>query len=98
MGTVVSLSSAPDCPPKLNYQSIFLIDEEGADVLPGGKYLSVTYRGAYSQSISWGQRLLQCAHTKGYEIVGDFLEILWVDIHTTSEEKEFITELQLPVS
>ena len=81
----------------LSYQSVFLIDEEGEDILAGGHYLCVTYRGDYKQSSYWGQELIQYAHTHNFKVLGNLLEILWIDIHTTSDESEYITQLQLPI-
>lgn len=82
----------------LSYQSVFLIDEEGSDLIDGGDYLCVTYRGNYEQSAYWGQQLAQYAHAHKFKIRGDLLEILWIDIHTTSDESEYITQLQLPIA
>lgn len=96
MGTVISLSSLLE-KNALSYQSVFLIDEQGENEIPGGNYLCVTYRGNYSQSIDWGQKLIHYAKTHNLSITGDFLELLWIDIHTSSNEEEHITQLQLPV-
>lgn len=96
IGTVVSLHSHSD-KDTLSYQSVFLIDEEGPDVIEGGNYLCVTYHGNYKQSSYWGAQLTKYAHQHHFRILGDMLEILWIDIHTTSDESEYITQLQLPV-
>lgn len=97
IGTVVSLSSLLT-KQTLSYESVFLIDEEGEDLIQGGNYLCVTYRGNYNQSAYWGQRLIQYAHSHNFKILGNLLEILWIDIHTTSDESEYITQLQLPIA
>ncbi len=96
IGTVISLSMLLE-KKKLSYQSVFLIDEEGSDVIDGGNYLCVTYRGNYRQSAYWGQQLTQYAHAHNFTVLGNLLEILWIDIHTTSDETEYITQLQLPI-
>lgn len=97
IGTVVSLSSLLN-KQALSYESVFLIDEEGEDLIQGGNYLCVTYRGSYDQSAYWGQQLIQYAHSHNFKILGNLLEILWIDIHTTSDESEYITQLQLPIA
>ena len=97
MGTMISLPSLLK-KKTLSYQSVFLIDEEGSDLIDGGDYLCVTYRGNYEQSAYWGQQLAQYAHAHKFKIRGDLLEILWIDIHTTSDESEYITQLQLPIA
>ncbi len=96
IGTTISLPTLLN-EKKLSYQSVFIIDEEGADIIEGGNYLCVTYRGNYKQSAYWGQQLTQYAHTHNLTILDNLLEILWIDIHTTSDESEYITQLQLPI-
>lgn len=96
IGTIVSLPALLN-KETLSYQSVFLIDDEGSDIIDGGDYLCVTYRGSYEKSAYWGQQLTQYAHTHNFTIHGNLLEILWIDIHTTSNESEYITQLQLPI-
>ena len=96
IGTVISRSALLN-KKALSYQSVFLIDEQGLEVMPGGDYLCVTYQGNYSQSIDWGLKLEDYAKQHHLTPAGDLLELLWVDIHTTSDETEYITQLQLPV-
>ena len=75
-------------------QSVFLIDEEGEDILAGGHYLlRHLSRGIIKQSSYWGQELIQYAHTHNFKVLGNLLEILWIDIHTTSDESEYITTI-----
>ncbi len=96
IGTMISLPSLLN-KKRLSYQSVFVIDEEGSDIIDGGDYLCVTYRGNYKQSAYWGQQLTEYAHSHNFTVLGSLLEILWIDIHTTSDEAEYITQLQLPV-
>lgn len=96
IGTVISLSSLLE-KEALSYQSVFMIDEQGDHCIPGGDYLCVTYRGSYSQSICWGKKLADYASTHNLTAAGELLELLWVDIHTSSKEEEYVTQLQLPV-
>lgn len=96
IGTVISRNELEQSG-KLKYQWVFLIDEKGETLLPGGDYLSVSYEGDYSQSAFWAAKLLEYAKNHGFQPVGDILELLCIDIHTTSKVDEQITELQLPV-
>lgn len=96
MGTVIALPSLLE-KKEISYQSVFLIDEQGENCILGGDYLCVTYRGSYAQSIEWGQKLITYAQNHNMTVAGDLLELLWLDIHTSSDESEFITQLQLPV-
>ncbi len=96
IGTLVS-RSAVERTGKLQYEAVFLMDESGAGLLPGGTYLTVSYQGPYEQSAYWAQQLLAYAKENDWTPVGDILEVLWVDIHTTECVDERITELQLRV-
>ena len=96
IGTRISLSALQD-KKVLSYQSVFLIDEQGENFIPGGDYLCVTYRGSYSQSTQWGLKLAEYAKKHHLTVHGELLELLWVDIHISSDETEHITQLQLPV-
>ena len=81
-----------------HYKAVFAIDEGGDSQLPAGTYLSVCYGGGYGNSGKWMEKLRNFAQRKGYILTGDFLELLWIDNHTTQNEREFITQLQVPVS
>ncbi len=96
IGTLVSRKIAEQTG-KLQYEAVFLMDEGGTGVLPGGTYLTVSYQGPYAQSEIWVRRLLDYAKDNGWAPVGDILEVLWVDIHTSERVEEHITELQLRV-
>lgn len=96
IGTVISLQEATEHNP-LKYQSVFLIDENGDASLPAGKYLSLRYSGAYSQCPERVKQLLDYAQAQHLKPLGNILEILWIDNHTTSDIQEQITELQLLV-
>lgn len=95
-GSVISMDSVKDGGEPM-YHSAFLIEESGDHVLPGGKYLSVTYHGAYTQSREWIARLLNYAKQEKLPLSDEILEILWIDIHTTRQVEEYTTELQIRV-
>lgn len=96
LGTAISLSEARATGDIL-YRGVFVIDQGGKDVLPEGNYLTVTYRGDYEKSRLWAGRLLQYADRRGIRLEGDLLEILLVDIHTSQNVQEQITQLQVRV-
>lgn len=96
IGTIISLKEAKE-KEKLKYQSVFIIDEKGKNFLKEGNYLSVSYKGEYNQSAKWIKKLLSYAEKKGLNPSGDILEILWIDIHSSENVNEHITELQIPV-
>ena len=96
IGTIVSLYDMKTSG-KLKYKSAFIIDENGKELLKGGKYLTVCYKGDYNNSAFWAKELLNYCKENRLTPLGNFLEILWIDIHTTENTDEHITELQLPV-
>lgn len=79
------------------YSGVFMIDEEGDTVIPGGDYLTLCYRGNCEQNYDFLPELLRFAGENGYHMVSDVYEILWVDIHVSGKVKEHITELQFRV-
>lgn len=96
IGTAISLREAQTTG-KVRYQAVFVIDEKGEELLPGGTYLSVSYRGDYSKSREWVEKLLDYAGSHGLVLKSDLLEILWIDIHTSENVREHVTELQVRV-
>ena len=77
------------------YTSAFLINENGPREIPGGRYLSVIYRGGYHQTPAFAARMMKFAGERNLRILLPFLELLWADVHETSREEEFATELQV---
>ncbi len=96
IGTIINREEAKRTG-KLRYQAVFLMDEHGDQTLPSGTYLSVSYQGRYEQSALWAQRLLDYAAAHGLHPTGELLEVLWIDIHTSEDVAEHITELQIRV-
>lgn len=82
---------------KLQYKAAFILDPKGTEALPEGDYLTVSYSGQYSKTSYWLQQLLVYAQKHELEPQGDFLELLWIEIHTTADLEERVTELQLLV-
>lgn len=65
--------------------------------LPAGKYLSVTYQGSLKQTKQLMPGLFKYAEKNGFIITGDPIELCHIDSYETSEEAEFVIELELPV-
>lgn len=79
------------------YSGVFIIDQEGDTVIPGGDYLTLSYRGDCEQNYHFLPKLLNYAKEKEYGMVSDVYELLWVDIHVSERVEEHITELQFRV-
>lgn len=80
------------------YSGAFLLTPEGDQDLPAGTYLTVRYRGNYGQTAQYVPMLFRYAAQQGYHPAGDILELLCIDIHTSADPEEFVTELQLRVT
>ena len=94
IGTVISLEKARKSG-KVYYESVFVGDDQGEKTLPGGTYLSVSYRGDYEKSKDWVKKILAYAEKQGLTLKGNFLELLWIDIHTSADVQEHVTQLQI---
>ncbi|MEK3882009.1 MerR family transcriptional regulator [Paenibacillus sp. PL2-23] len=83
------------------YHSVFFLMEKGTKewdfMLPAGQYLSLYYRGDYSQSSEKIQQVLSYAQEKGLPTVGEPFEIYEVDNRDTIRSEEFLTEIQIRV-
>lgn len=79
---------------------IVFLDDDSLDYnfeIPEGEYLTCTYKGSYENNKVYLTRLYEYAETNNLKIVGEPMEIYKVDISETSEEDEFITQLQVLV-
>ncbi|MDY5986410.1 MerR family transcriptional regulator [Sporofaciens sp. SGI.106] len=94
IGSVIPLESAKQglC---RHYTDVFIIDKDGRDTIPGGIYLTVSYRGDCAQNAEYIPALFRYADEQGLTPEGPVLELLWTDIHQTDEEEEHVTELQV---
>lgn len=96
IGSVIALKDAQNKFYR-KYCSVFLIDKKGNQVLEAGYYLTVSYAGSCEQNTLYIPRLFSYAKEHSLKLTGDILELLWVDIHTSDNMKEHITELQVQV-
>lgn len=94
IGSVIPLESAVEGRCR-HYTDVFIIDKDGPDTIPGGTYLTVSYRGDCAQNADYIPAMLAYAREKGLTPKGPFLELLLADIHQTDKEGEHITELQI---
>lgn len=79
------------------YSGTFLLEGSGDEVLVGGSYLSLIFKGPYSQSKDYYQMLKRYIREKNLRVAGDILELYKIDIYETEDENEFVTEIQIPV-
>ena len=84
------------------YDSVFFILGPQAEdydfTLPAGSYLSCYYRGSYQQNSARMQEFMAYVQTAGYTLAGAPFELYEVDNHDTMDEREFLTEIQVPLA
>lgn len=78
------------------FQGAVIFDPAGDIILPEGEYLSVFYRGA-TASRQHLELLRQYAADHGSALTPPYLELIWQDIHMTTNSDEFISEVQARV-
>lgn len=66
--------------------------------LPAGKYLSITYKGALSQTKKFVPKLIKYAKAHKLTLVDEPIEFCHIDDYETANEEEYITEIQWRVS
>ncbi|SKC84471.1 MerR family transcriptional regulator [Maledivibacter halophilus] len=89
---------------KQNYglyqNAFFFVDDKEENynmILPEGYFVTLIYRGAYKKSQMFFNKMINFIKEKGYSLNGNAMEIYRLDIHETSKEEEFITEIQIPI-
>ena len=75
------------------YDGALILDRRGDFRLPAGEYLRVCYRGR-SDSVRRAQQLRDYAQDRGLCLAPPFLDIVLVDIHTSADPREHISEVQ----
>jgi effector-binding domain-containing protein len=81
-----------------HYHSVFAMHPDGDELLPEGNYLAIAYRGDYTDgNARCIPLLLSYLEEARLKADGDLLELVWVDIHTTGNRAEYLTQLQLKV-
>ncbi len=86
------------------YHAIFLLleDTDQSDVdcriIPEGTYVCMMYNGTHAQSAAHYLALLDHCDTNALWILGDSVEITYIDYGLTSDTKQFMTEIQLLVA
>lgn len=84
------------------YTSVFFVldkDDKNYDmVIPGGKYLTLTYKGSYEKTKEFLPKMMDYVKANNYKILSDPIELYKIDVHETSIVDEYLTELQMRVA
>lgn len=78
------------------YSGALIFDDNGDYTVPAGKYLSLCYTGK-SNSCQNAARLTDYARRHSFRLDGPFLDIVWIDIHTTTRLEEHVSEVQVKI-
>lgn len=84
-----------------SYTSVFFVlnknDKEFDFILPEGEYLVLSYRGSYEKTKTFMPQMVEYAKNNNYEIISDPIEMYKIDVHETSIQSEYLTQLQIYV-
>lgn len=100
MGVLISDIGVKTSTFTLYHKAFFFVEEDSINynmVIPEGEFLSLLYRGSYKQSQQLFEKAIVYISEQGYSLNGSPMEIYRLDIHGTSVESEFITEIQIPI-
>lgn len=75
----------------------YLEDADCNYVLPAGRYLSMTYKGALTKTKELLPQLYTYAQDHQLEIASDPVEMCHIDDYETNDDSEYIIELQLMI-
>lgn len=85
------------------YDAIFLLVENEAaeesvkEELPEGLYVTLRFQGTHLDASTYYEQLLQYIVEKHYVIIGDSVEVTYIDYGLSNNTNEFVTEIQIPV-
>ena len=75
-----------------------LFDDEGDEVVEAGEYLSICYKAPDVGILKRCMQIIrEYAEDNGFKIVGPFIELIWIDIHTAAQSEEHLSEIMCRV-
>lgn len=87
-----------------HYHEIFLLIEH--DTVPhqqqkkiaAGLYATIRFRGTHAQAAPYYEKLLHFIEHSNYHLRGHSIEITYIDAGLSTDEQQYITEIQLPIA
>ncbi len=82
--------------------SVFILVEaadahEGDEtVIPAGQFAQIRFRGTHRDAAAYYAKLVAFIAEEGGRIIGDSVETTLIDAGMTSDESQYVTELQIP--
>ncbi len=80
----------------------FILEDESRKntaikALPQGKYACIYHQGSYDSTYKTYEKLLDYIEAENYKVIGDALEISLIDTSVVRNEKDYLTEIQIPI-
>lgn len=88
IGSVIDENSATP-----SFKSAIMFDANGTTILPGGTYLSICYRGPWNSHYNFAI-LQKYAAEHSLTLSPPYIDLVWIDIHTSNNEAEHFSEIQ----
>ncbi|WP_338472417.1 MerR family transcriptional regulator [Niallia sp. XMNu-256] len=86
-----------------SYDAIFLLvenevaEESVKEEIPEGLYVTLRFQGTHVDASTYYEQLIQYIKQKHYGIIGDSVEVTYIDYGLSTNANEFVTEIQIPV-
>lgn len=85
------------------YNSIFMLQnsasyEKIVDIIPSGTFACIYHKGPYNQIYKTYEYITRYLDDNNYIIRDDGLEIACLDVKFTRNQKEYFTEIQIPIN
>ena len=71
---------------------------ESAEVLPGGKYAAIYYKGTHSERSEALAQLKNYIKINQLQVIGDFYEFYLIDFHETNLESEYMSRIEILIN
>jgi effector-binding domain-containing protein len=89
----------------LEYDSVNIVlkekckySDEICSIIYSGEYAKILYRGLYSDSGEYFQRIMNYIQEHNYKIAGDAIIRALIDEYISIDESKYVTEIQIPVA
>jgi len=86
-----------------SFSSIFIVIENNESLIKEKQYLkdacyvTIRFQGTHNQAKDYYIQLLDYIQDHHYMIIGDSIEVTFIDYGLTNDVKKFVTEIQIPI-
>ncbi len=90
------MAAAFDLENEEGYNGVILYSNNGDNVSPKGKYLTISYSGSW-KSREYAEKLVKYAGENGIKIDTRFVDRAWIDIHATSLFEDRVSRIEVRI-